>query len=114
NARVVTITETPPGAAIPSSAAYDSAEGLLDREQYESITMPGKALWLASWRDEAALAAWLASPASATSARMGRFRAVRIIRDYGMHDRREAPQYYPPVEPAAAATHGDRRERSER
>jgi hypothetical protein len=22
---------------------------------------------------------------------------VRIIRDYGMADRREAPQYYPPV-----------------
>jgi hypothetical protein len=27
-----------------------------------------------------------------------RHRRVRIIRDYGMADRREAPQYYPPVE----------------
>ena len=24
-----------------------------------------------------------------------RLRCVRIVRDYGMHDRREAPQYYP-------------------
>jgi hypothetical protein len=28
----------------------------------------------------------------------GRLRRVRIVRDYGMFDRREAPQYYPPVE----------------
>ena len=28
----------------------------------------------------------------------GRLRHVRILRDYGMFDRREAPQYYPPVE----------------
>jgi hypothetical protein len=27
-----------------------------------------------------------------------RHRQVRIIRDYGMQDRREAPQFYPPVE----------------
>jgi hypothetical protein len=24
-------------------------------------------------------------------------RIVEVIRDYGMHDRLEAPQYYPPV-----------------
>ena len=28
----------------------------------------------------------------------GRLRQVRIVRDYGMFDRREAPQYYPAVE----------------
>jgi hypothetical protein len=27
----------------------------------------------------------------------GRLRHVRIVRDYGMFDRREAPQYYAPV-----------------
>jgi hypothetical protein len=27
-----------------------------------------------------------------------RLRRVRILRDYGMFDRREAPQYYPDVE----------------
>jgi hypothetical protein len=28
----------------------------------------------------------------------GRLRLVRVVRDYGMFDRREAPQYYPAVE----------------
>ena len=30
-------------------------------------------------------------------------RAVRVMRDYGMFDRREAPQYYPPVTPIPSA-----------
>jgi hypothetical protein len=29
-----------------------------------------------------------------------RLRRVRIVRDYGMHDRREAPQYYPDAKQA--------------
>jgi hypothetical protein len=33
-----------------------------------------------------------------------RCRAVRVIRDYGMYDRAEAPQYYPPQETPTAAT----------
>ena len=103
NARVVTITEVPPGAAAPSLTAYD---GLVDVERYEGITVPGKSLHLASWRDEAALAAWQANGSQPSSAAPGlpvRYRTVRIIRDYGMRDRREAPQYYPPVEPAASS-----------
>ena len=32
----------------------------------------------------------------------GRLRHVRVVRDYGMFDRREAPQYYPPVERSGA------------
>jgi hypothetical protein len=27
-----------------------------------------------------------------------RLRHVRVVRDYGMFDRREAPQYYPAIE----------------
>ncbi len=27
----------------------------------------------------------------------GRLRHIRVVRDYGMFDRREAPQYYPEV-----------------
>lgn len=108
NVRVVTITEVPPGGAEPSLAAYDGADGLVDLERYEGITVPGKMLLLASWRDEGTFAVWQDSqshPASAASDSAGRFRAVRIIRDYGMRDRREAPQYYPPVEPTASSAH---------
>jgi hypothetical protein len=35
--------------------------------------------------------------------REARRRQVRIIRDYGMHDRREAPQYYRAVAPRRMA-----------
>ncbi|MDQ2787039.1 MAG: antibiotic biosynthesis monooxygenase [Chloroflexota bacterium] len=116
-AQMVTITEAPPGAAIPSPDVYDGADGLVDWGRYDGITIPGKGLWLASWRDEAALAAWYAGqthPAPAASAPVARFRAVRIIRDYGMHDRREAPQYYPPVTATASTPHGDHKARGER
>jgi heme-degrading monooxygenase HmoA len=63
--------------------------GVHDAELYESITTPGKLLRLVSWRDAAAAEAW--QPKSL------RHRRVRVIRDYGMADRREAPQYYPDV-----------------
>lgn len=119
NAHVITITEAPPGTAAPSPDVYDGADGLVDLERYEGITVPGKALLLASWRDAAALTAWRESQSRPTPAAPdppARFRAVRIIRDYGMRDRREAPQYYPPVGAAAsptAATREDSGERSE-
>jgi len=64
--------------------------GVHDAEWYESITTPGKRLLLVSWRDTAAAEAWQ-PPAAA------RHRRVRVIRDYGLADRREAPQYYPDV-----------------
>ncbi len=61
--------------------------GIHDTELYESITTPGKLLRLVSWRDAVAAEAW--QPGGV------RHRRVRVIRDYGMADRREAPQYYP-------------------
>lgn len=88
-AKRVTITEFAPGAALP--ALDPRARGLIDHDVFESITNPGKLLLLASWRDDAAADAF--APAGAM-----RHRRVRVIRDYGLFDRREAPQYYPDVE----------------
>ena len=65
-------------------------DGVHDSELYESITTPGKLLLLVSWRDAAAADAWQPSAPA-------RHRRVRVIRDYGMADRREAPQFYPDV-----------------
>jgi hypothetical protein len=45
---------------------------------------------LLSWPDSAAMEAW-------TSPDGSRRLDVRIIRDYGLTDRREAPQYHRPV-----------------
>jgi heme-degrading monooxygenase HmoA len=68
--------------------------GVLDQDVFESITNPGKLLLLVSWQDAAAAGAW--HPTIPTGSEL-RHRQVRVIRDYGMQDRREAPQFYPPV-----------------
>jgi len=72
----------------------DGMLGVLDQETFESITNPGKLLLLTSWKDATAANAW--HPAILAGHEL-RHRQVRIIRDYGMLDRREAPQFYPPV-----------------
>jgi heme-degrading monooxygenase HmoA len=69
-------------------------EGVTDHEAFESIYQPGKLLLLASWRDAAVAGHW--NPAAIDGYGL-RHRRVRIVRDYGLADRREAPQYYPPV-----------------
>jgi heme-degrading monooxygenase HmoA len=69
--------------------------GVLDREVFESITNPGKQLLLTSWKDAAAAGMW---QPTMPAGRALRHRQVRIIRDYGMVDRREAPQFYPQAE----------------
>jgi hypothetical protein len=71
--------------------------GVLDQDIFESINNPGKLLLLVSRQDTAASARQPTIPAG----RKLRHRQVRIIRDYGMLDRREAPQFYPPVEGGA-------------
>jgi heme-degrading monooxygenase HmoA len=71
-------------------------DGVSDAELFESITTPGKLLLLVSWRDTAAAGAWQPSASLADAGRI-RHRRVRVIRDYGLADRREAPQFYPDV-----------------
>jgi heme-degrading monooxygenase HmoA len=70
-------------------------DGLADEEVFESIYNAGKLVLLAWWRDQATAAAW--TPDRPPPVKHLRHRRVRIIRDYGMFERREAPQYYPPV-----------------
>jgi heme-degrading monooxygenase HmoA len=89
-AKVVSISE---GNAqnLPGDFHEKRYGGVQDAELYESITTPGRLLLLVSWRDTDAAEAWQ-PPAPI------RHRQVRVIRDYGLADRREAPQYYPDVE----------------
>ena len=65
--------------------------GLVEWDVFSSIYQPGKFILLTSWRDAAAPGAW---PPPPVVDRL-RHRRVRVIRDYGMFDRAEAPQYYP-------------------
>jgi heme-degrading monooxygenase HmoA len=114
DAKVVTISEivTEPGTRGPAPDALASllalrpaTPGLIDSEAFESISTPGKLLLLAGWRDPDAAAAW--SPARPGAARSLRHRQVRVLRDYGLFDRREAPQYYPDVKREGAHADGD-------
>jgi heme-degrading monooxygenase HmoA len=104
DAKVVTISEivTEPGTlgAAPDALAAQlglspGIPALIDSEAFESIYTPGKLLLLAGWGDADAAAAW--SPTQPDAARSLRHREVRVLRDYGMFDRREAPQFYPDV-----------------
>ena len=72
-----------------------SRSGLVHLEVFESIYNRGKLAVLAFWRDADTAAAW--KPAAPEAAQPLRHRHVRIIRDYGMFERREAPQYYPEI-----------------
>jgi heme-degrading monooxygenase HmoA len=65
--------------------------GVVAHEVFAGINDPGKLLLLVSWEDRGAGERWRANTTSGGDVR---HRAVRIIRDYGMRDRREAPQYH--------------------
>jgi heme-degrading monooxygenase HmoA len=73
-------------------------DGLVDLEVFDSISNPGKLLLLAFWRNVETAKRW--RPVYPAVAEKARHLHVRIIRDYGMFDRREAPQYYREVKPA--------------
>jgi heme-degrading monooxygenase HmoA len=99
DAKYLTISELSPAAGDRQASADPGmppagTSGLLDSELYESIYNPGKVLLLGAWRNAAAANAW--EPRAPRSGEL-RHRVVRIVRDYGMFDRREAPQYYPEV-----------------
>jgi heme-degrading monooxygenase HmoA len=72
-----------------------AAHGLVAWDVFEAILTPGEVILLLSWRDATAAEGFEARTPLAGGARL---RRVRIVRDYGMFDRREAPQYYSAVE----------------
>jgi heme-degrading monooxygenase HmoA len=92
-AKAVTISQWS-GPVADLGLPREGAGGLVAHEVFESIANEGGLLLLASWRDSAAAASW--HPAK-VAGKAPRHLEVRIIRDYGMFDRREAPQYYPAV-----------------
>jgi heme-degrading monooxygenase HmoA len=79
---------------LPSHLGFDRhAEGLTDHDLFTSITNPGKMLLLTSWNTADNAARW--TPNSFPGVAELRHRLMRNVRDYGMFERREAPQYYP-------------------
>jgi heme-degrading monooxygenase HmoA len=68
------------------------AQGLVGWDVFDAVLTPGDIILLVSWRDQAAAEAFEAAVSLRDGARL---RRVRVVRDYGMFDRREAPQFYP-------------------
>lgn len=74
-------------------------DGFLSIERFESLTTPGRILSLSFWRDEAAVAGWrnlshhraAQAEGRATVFADYRLRIARVMRDYGMTRRDDAP-----------------------
>jgi heme-degrading monooxygenase HmoA len=88
------IAATAPEAWADSLGLDRTAPGLVAWDVFDAVLAPGDAIVLAAWRaasDARAFEDRIALPAGT------RLRRVRVVRDYGMFDRREAPQYYPDI-----------------
>ncbi len=78
----------------------EQIDGFISVERFQSLTTPGKLLSVSVFRDEAALDEWrqLTQHRKAQAAGRGRLfqdyrlRVAHVLRDYGMHDRTEAPE----------------------
>lgn len=78
----------------------EGIDGFISIERFESLVQPGKILSLSLWRDEAAVREWRNVAEHRDAQRAGRdgifadyrLRIAAVVRDYGMHDRDEAPE----------------------
>ena len=74
-------------------------DGFISIERFASLTTEGKILSLSVFRDEAAVQAWRNVAAHRIAQAKGRggifqdyrLRVASVMRDYGMHDRAQAP-----------------------
>jgi heme-degrading monooxygenase HmoA len=102
DATTVTLVDAKRPAQLPKSSAPadvakylgldPNANGLTGWDVFDAVLTPGDLIVLMSWRDHGAAELYEATAKLPDGARL---RRVRVVRDYGMFDRREAPQYYP-------------------
>ena len=86
-------------AAASLRADLDTMDGFISIERFASLSTPGKLLSLSYWRDEAAVSEWRNFEAHRATQAQGRasifadYRlcVANVLRDYGMHDRAQAP-----------------------
>jgi heme-degrading monooxygenase HmoA len=90
-------------------------DGFLSIERFGSLTQPNRLLSLSYWRDEAAIAQWRNLEAHRQTQAHGRreifvdyrIRVAEVVRDYGLHQRGQAPPdsnaAHRPAAPADAA-----------
>ena len=81
-------------------AMLEQVDGFISVERFESLTTPGKMLSLSFFRDEDSVKRWrslAAHRAAQSQGRAGvfagyRLRVAEVVRDYGLHDRAQAPR----------------------
>ncbi len=74
-------------------------DGFISIERFQSLSQPNKLLSLSFWRDETAIQQWRNLTEHRQAQQQGRqgifenyrLRVVSVMRDYGMHDRVQAP-----------------------
>lgn len=74
-------------------------DGFIAIERFESLSQPGQLLSLSFWRDEHAVEQWRTLEAHRAAQSAGRasifadyrLRVAQVVRDYGLHDREQAP-----------------------
>lgn len=77
----------------------EKMDGFISIERYASLVNEGKIVSLSFWRDEAALERWRNLERHRVAQARGRanifadyrLRVASVVRDYGMHDRDQAP-----------------------
>nr|WP_319390913.1 antibiotic biosynthesis monooxygenase [uncultured Cohaesibacter sp.] len=85
--------------AVELRPMLDEVQGFISVERFQSLTDPRKILSLSFFENEDAIAHWRNLNAHRGAQRKGRngvfddyrLRIAHVIRDYGMHDRRQAP-----------------------
>jgi heme-degrading monooxygenase HmoA len=78
----------------------EQVDGFISVERFQSLTNPEKLLSLSFWRDEAAVAQWRNIEQHRKTQAFGRnvafadyrLRVAGVVRDYGMHEREQAPE----------------------
>jgi heme-degrading monooxygenase HmoA len=86
------VEQTPAGEVASWLGRPANAAGLRGWDVFEAVLTPGDIILALSWRDRGTAEAF---ESKITLQEGARLRRVRIVRDYSMFDRREAPQYYP-------------------
>jgi heme-degrading monooxygenase HmoA len=84
---------------LPAHLGLDlNSDAVAEFDVWASIYNPDKIALLAAWKDLEAAEVW--NPQKINGNEALRHRRIRVVRDYGRFDRREAPQFYPDVEGA--------------
>ncbi|MGI6854044.1 antibiotic biosynthesis monooxygenase family protein [Mesorhizobium sp. 1B3] len=87
------------GIAADLRPLLEGIDGFISVERFQSLTDPDRVLSLSFWRDDEAVEAWRNTEQHRRAQQAGRggifagyrLRIARVVRDYGLTDRREAP-----------------------